>query len=184
MKRDYRFIGLRAVSGCLLVLGGLSCGSAESTTPAPQPAAQPPPVAASPAAVAEQPAPEPEPLPQARVSTRKYSSLTAVLAPTPQPPDPKVAACMKRLIDRGIRLYGRGEYDKAEVILKDAVMQYPFVPEANLILGKIFLIRGSATRDVAMINSARLMFEMARALDPDMREPAVLLDLFLATPPD
>lgn len=80
--------------------------------------------------------------------------------------------------------YSKGEYDRAEELLKEAVTLYPFLPEANLALGKIFLIRGSALRDRAMINSARLMFEMARALDPNMREPAVLLQLFQSSPPE
>ncbi len=98
--------------------------------------------------------------------------------------DPKQEAKARRLIQRGRALYEKGEYERAETVLKEAVTLYPFVAEANLVLGKIFLIRGSATRDRAMINSARLMFEMARALDPNMREPAVLLELFLAAPPE
>jgi hypothetical protein len=35
-----------------------------------------------------------------------------------------------------------------------------------------------------MVNSARLMFEMAHALDPELREAAVLLQLFQAAPPE
>jgi tetratricopeptide (TPR) repeat protein len=100
------------------------------------------------------------------------------------PLDPKSEARAKRLIQKGRVLYAKGEYEKAEEVLKEAVTLYPFLAEANLALGKIFLIRGSALRDRAMINSARLMFEMARALDPGMREPAVLLELFLAAPPE
>lgn len=105
--------------------------------------------------------------------------------PKPAPPlDPKDELKARRLIQKGRVLYSRGDYAKAEEVLKEAVTLYPFLAEANLALGKIFLIRGSALRDRAMINSARLMFEMARALDPDMREPAVLLELFMAAPPE
>jgi tetratricopeptide (TPR) repeat protein len=106
-------------------------------------------------------------------------------AVTPAAPlDAKDAARAHRLVARGRALYAKGEYDDAEEVLKEAVTLHPFIAEANLALGKIFLIRGSALRDRAMINSARLMFEMARALDPDMREAAVLLQLFLAAPPE
>ncbi len=100
------------------------------------------------------------------------------------PLDPRASFKAKKLLQRAHILYGKGEYDKAEQAIKEAVTMYPFMAEANLMLGKIFLIRGSATRDRAMINSARLMFEMARALDPEMREPAVLLELFLLAPPE
>ena len=104
--------------------------------------------------------------------------------PVAEPIDPKVEAKAQRLIARGRQLYTKGEYDRAEEALKEAITLHPFVAEANLILGKIFLIRGSATRDRTMIASARLMFEMARALDPSLREPGVLLELFLAQPPE
>lgn len=105
--------------------------------------------------------------------------------PKQAPPlDPKAATKAKKLIQRARSLYSKGEYDRAEIAIKEAITMHPFLAEANLLLGKIFLIRGSATRDRAMINSARLMFEMARALDPELREPAVLLELFLAAPPE
>ena len=122
-----------------------------------------------------------EPAPGSSVPTQAYPIPPPKAAP---PLDPKQETKARRLIQRGRALYKKGEYEKAEVVLKEAVTLYPFVAEANLALGKIFLIRGSATRDRAMINSARLMFEMARALDPNLREPAVLLELFLAAPPE
>ena len=87
-----------------------------------------------------------------------------------------------RLLERGMVAYRRGDYDRAEGFLKEAMTIYPFLPEANLALGKILLIRGSATRDMSLINSARLMFEMARALDPKLREPELLLQLFTSVP--
>ena len=67
-------------------------------------------------------------------------------------------------------------------MLKESVTLYPFVAQANLLLGKVFLIRGSAARDLSLIHSARLMFEMAHALDASLREAEILLDLFLAPP--
>ena len=66
--------------------------------------------------------------------------------------------------------------------LKKSISLYPFIPMANILLGKIFLIRGSATRDYTLINNARLMFEMARALEPDSAESETLLELLGARP--
>ena len=63
------------------------------------------------------------------------------------PLDNRLAVKAKKLLQRARTLYGKGEYDKAEVLLKEVVTTYPFMAEANLMLGKIFLIRGSATRD-------------------------------------
>lgn len=99
-------------------------------------------------------------------------------------PDPKLAAMAEKLLAQGIVHYRKGEYAEAEEVLKEAITMHPFMAEANLILGKILLIRGSANRDRATINSARLMFEMARAIDPTLREPAMLLELFQDSPPE
>ena len=100
------------------------------------------------------------------------------------PPDARTAAKARKMIQRGRTHYRKGEYDQAEQLLRQAIALHPFFAQANLVLGKIFLIRGSALRDRALVNSARLMFEMARALDPKLREPAVLLELFLEQPPE
>ena len=103
--------------------------------------------------------------------------------PTPvvrQPSSPQQIERAKVLVRRGIKHYRNGDYDRAEGLLKQAVTLYPFIAEANLALGKILLIRGSATRDRAMIANARLMFEMARAVDPSLREIEMLLELFTA----
>jgi len=78
------------------------------------------------------------------------------------------------------RLFMRGDYGPAEALLKEAITIFPFVPEANLLLGKIFLIRGAANRDLAMMDNARLMFEMARAMEPENTEITTLLELFRA----
>ena len=83
---------------------------------------------------------------------------------------------------QGAESYRKGSYDRAEKVLKQAMTLYPFVAEGNLTLGKIFLIRGSATRDPALIDSARLMFEMARAMGGDSREADMLLELFQSVP--
>lgn len=96
----------------------------------------------------------------------------------PLPIHPEDIRKARSLVDRGLTAYRRGMYDKAEAALKEAIGRYPFMAEANLALGKIFLIRGSAQRDMALIQSARLMFEMARAMDPSLREVTVLLELF------
>ena len=86
----------------------------------------------------------------------------------------------KKKLAEARHLFTRGSYEKAEVLLKEAITLFPFVPEANLLLGKIFLIRGAANRDLTMMDSARLMFEMAKAMEPDNREVATLLELFRA----
>ncbi len=86
----------------------------------------------------------------------------------------------KKRLKKARRLFGRGDYERAEVLLKEAITIFPFVPEANLLLGKIFLIRGAANRDLMMMDNARLMFEMARAMEPDNREISTLLELFRA----
>ena len=80
------------------------------------------------------------------------------------------------------KAYADGDYDEAEAYLKKSISLYPFIPKVNLLLGKIFLIRGSASRDYTLINNARLMFEMARALDPELAETYTLLELFGARP--
>ena len=95
------------------------------------------------------------------------------------PPSNREMKQAKRLLERGMAHYKRGDYDNAEKYLTEAIGLYPFLPAANLALGKILLIRGSATRDMALMESARLMFEMARALDPSLREPELLLELFI-----
>ena len=82
------------------------------------------------------------------------------------------------LILQAHTVYLQGDYDGAEVKLKRAVTLYPFVADGYLLLGKIFLIRGSATRDYSLLNNARLMFEMARAMDPSLIETEQLLTLF------
>lgn len=107
----------------------------------------------------------------------------APVAPAEPPrPNPADVARARALVKRGELLYRNGEYDQAEAVLKESVTIYPFLAQANLLLGKIFLIRGSAGRDVSLIHSARLMFEMAHALDASLREAELLLDLFLAPP--
>ena len=90
-----------------------------------------------------------------------------------------MAEAQKKLVEAR-HLFTRGRYEKAEILLKDAITLFPFVPEANLLLGKIFLIRGAASRDLTMMDNARLMFEMAKAMEPDNREVTTLLELFRA----
>jgi len=128
------------------------------------------------------PAPKkPAPKPKAGESVRVSDVINPPSTPPP-PPDPKSVAKARRLVKKGLAFYYEGDYDAAEGHLKEAILIYPFLAEANLALGKIFLIRGSATRDPALINSARLMFEMAHALDEKGRETHVLLQLFMSQP--
>ncbi len=76
-----------------------------------------------------------------------------------------------------MRLYREGQYGQAEEKLKLSISLYPFMAETNLVLAKILLIRASAARDMTLYTNARLMLEMARALDPRSREVEQLLEL-------
>ena len=99
------------------------------------------------------------------------------------PANPAEVARAKRLLEKGLLAYRKGDYDRAEDYLKQAMTVYPFLAEANLALGKIFLIRGSASLDRSLINNARLMFEMAHTLDPNLHETDLLLELFRGEEP-
>jgi tetratricopeptide (TPR) repeat protein len=90
----------------------------------------------------------------------------------------KQVAEAKTHLTAGLAAFKRGDYDLAEQECKEAMTLYPFLAQANLTVGKILLIRGAAAKDYALIDSARLMFEMAKALDPALREAEVLLELF------
>ncbi len=90
---------------------------------------------------------------------------------------PQDVARARGLVDQGVRLYREGQYTQAEDVLKQAITIYPFMADANLVLAKILLIRASATRDMTLYTNARLMLEMARALEPGSREIEQLLEL-------
>ena len=98
--------------------------------------------------------------------------------------DPKLAMMARQKIKRAQKLYTSGEYDQAEALLKQSITTFPFLAQAQLTLGKIFLIKGSASRDMALLNSARLMFEMAAAIDPGLAEVQTLLELFTVSYPE
>ena len=92
--------------------------------------------------------------------------------------DPQAQREAQELLREGLAAYHVGAYEEAETLLKRSITLYPFLAQANLALGKIFLLKGAATHDEALIQSARLMFDMAHNLDPALREPLVLLELF------
>ena len=81
------------------------------------------------------------------------------------------------LTDEGRTSYFDGDYDAAERSLKDALLVYPFLPEARLLLAKVLLVRGAAGRDLATLKLAKLMLEMALAMQPDLLEATQLLEL-------
>lgn len=147
-------IGLAAVTVC-------AC----SPSPAPPKVVQEP--------VTPPPAPAPEP-PKPNSEPKQELSETKA---TPEP-DPAVKAEAERRYKAGHEMFRQGRYDSAEIELKEALNLYPFMAEANLVLGKVFLIRGAAARDQVLINSARLMFKMANSIDPELREAGILLSLF------
>lgn len=81
------------------------------------------------------------------------------------------------LTGKGRASYFDGDYDAAERSLKDALLVYPFLPEARLLLAKVLLVRGAAGRDLATLKLAKLMLEMALAMQPDLLEATQLLEL-------
>ena len=91
--------------------------------------------------------------------------------------DTELKEAMKLTAD-GKRSYLEGRYDSAERVLKDALLLYPFLPEARLLLAKVLLVRGAAGRDLATLKLAKLMLEMALAMQPDLEEATQLLELF------
>ena len=98
--------------------------------------------------------------------------------------DPQLAIVAQKKIKKAKKLYSTGQYDEAERLLKESITIFPFLAQAQLTLGKIFLIKGSAARDIALLNSARLMFEMAQAIDPGEAEVQTLLELFTVQYPE
>jgi TolA-binding protein len=145
----------------LLALVLSSCAhGAEQERPAVEPAAPPPPASAV----------EPPKPPSSR-------SAPAPAHPAPPTATPDEIARARALVDRGVKLYREGQYAQAEDVLKQGITLYPFMADANLVLAKILLIRASATKDMTLYTNARLMLEMARALDPSSREVEQLLEL-------
>lgn len=115
-------------------------------------------------------------------SSAASAPVTKPIAPAVVAPSPADKAEARRLAVIADEEYRQGAYEKAEQHLKQAMILYPFIADAALTLGKVLLIRGSATQDHAMLNNARLMFEMARSLDPRLREVDLLLQLFRVQP--
>ena len=95
---------------------------------------------------------------------------------------PREAARAAKLMQRGLTAYAHGDYAAAEETLKQALILYPFLPRATLVLGKIYLMCGTARADPALLAAARRMFQMAHALDPEMDETEALLQLFVEPP--
>jgi tetratricopeptide (TPR) repeat protein len=74
--------------------------------------------------------------------------------------------------------YEAGRYAQAEHLLKRAIVLHPFGAAIKILLGKVFLIQGSAKKNMTLLNSAKLMFQMANALAPELQEAKTLLELF------
>lgn len=114
---------------------------------------------------------------ESKSGSRKVASVTT--PPTASDAaNPGALAEAEELLRQGLAAYHVGQYDEAENLLKRSITLYPFLAQANLALGKIFLLKGAANHDEALIQSARLMFDMAHNIDPSLREPLVLLELF------
>jgi Tfp pilus assembly protein PilF len=95
------------------------------------------------------------------------------------PGSPMTAEQATKLVERANGLFQKGQYKEAEPLLKQAIATSPFIARAHLLLGKIFLIEGAGAHDKAKLQSARLMFEIAHRLDPDLHEAEILLQLFV-----
>jgi tetratricopeptide (TPR) repeat protein len=108
----------------------------------------------------------------------RVAAVTSKPAASDAVTDPRALREAQELLKQGLAAYHIGAYDEAENLLKRSITLYPFLAPANLALGKIFLLKGAANRDEALIQSARLMFDMAHNIDPSLREPKVLLELF------
>jgi tetratricopeptide (TPR) repeat protein len=93
-------------------------------------------------------------------------------------PHPEDIRQAKFLFTQSQDYYRKVDYFEAEGLLKESITIYPFLAPANLMLGKIYLIRGSAIRDPVLLENARMMFEMAKALEPNGKESDLLLELF------
>ena len=74
--------------------------------------------------------------------------------------------------------YREGKYHQSEKILKECLLLNPFLAKANLLLGKLFLLRSAGSKDKSLLESAKFMFEMALRNDPTLREAQTLLGLF------
>jgi tetratricopeptide (TPR) repeat protein len=121
------------------------------------------------------PVPERDPAPLQSKPKAGHANLDARAMPGPST---ETQAEAQRHLVAAEKHYRRGRYDAAEAALKEALALYPFLPRVSLLLGKIYLIRGSSARDEALLASARLMFEMAAAQDQELREAVLLLQLF------
>lgn len=152
------FCAIMAISGC----------SSSKT--------QLPPIAVSPAASTAEPGSRLESLP-AEIPAK------ASTAPSIHPSllvNSDDAARAQSLVKKATEAYHHGDYDSAENSLKEAITIYPFLAEANIVMGKVLLVRASVARDPSLMKDARLMFEMALQLDPSAKEPQRLMDLFRA----
>ncbi len=162
---------------CLPALVVSTCSAPDKEGRGVQPAAVQPPVPSSNGAQ-----PPRTMRPRDPVAAGETRVVAAASAAKPQPSKREEIARAKKLMEDGVAQYQKGHYDIAEQTLKQAMTVYPFLAKTNITLGKIFLIRGAASRDTTLIDSARLMFEMARAMDGDTREAEVLLELFQSGP--
>ena len=121
--------------------------------------------------------PEPAASPSAEASGATHWPALDLQHP-PLTPDVRHAARAKKLLERGLVYFRHGEYDQGEDALKQSLTLNPYSVEANVGLGKIFLMRGMATHDATLLKSARMMFQMAHTLNPNLPDSALLLQLF------
>lgn len=154
-------VSLRLFSGLALILVQISCVRA-STTPLKVASFEAPPVVT----------PDVEPTPDTR-----SPELKVIKAEEATLGSVELDEALK-FTSKGKRSYLEGRYDDAERFLKDALLLYPFLPEARLLLAKVLLVRGAAGRDLATLKLAKLMLEMALAMQPDLQEATQLLELF------
>ena len=85
---------------------------------------------------------------------------------------------VERKYDLAESHYRQGKYHQSEQLLKECLLLNPFLAKANLLLGKLFLLQSAGSKDRSLVESAKLMFEMALRNDPNLREAKILLGLF------
>ena len=95
----------------------------------------------------------------------------------PEKVDQKLIKQVNLAVDTAWQMYRRGDYEGALQQLTKSLAVYPLVSKANVLLGKIYLVKACAKPDEAWLPRARELFTMATELDPSDTEAKLLLQL-------
>lgn len=83
----------------------------------------------------------------------------------------------RALLENAYPLFAVGAYAEAEQLVQRAIALNPLFPQAHVLLAKIYLLRGVAANDQALLHQARQVLEQAHHIAPEMEEPTRLLKL-------